>query len=485
MSLRSCSLAIREQCHTAYFFLLRDTRVFPLPLSPFEYYYWCDDRVEYPIAFPIDMHFSGTLERAALETAVADLRVRHPMLSATIDTSGRWPVWVAAKASPGIDWGDETTPIRDSRGPYMDLRTEPGLRACVREGADRTRVHLQFHHACCDGLAAVDLAEELTVRYARRIGVLEKPARTVDAAQLATRGQFLDEDVPRSGGPLVFLRDAAVTGSLFSKLILRHPGLLAGRATANGCTDLQRETDDLEFVTRFLSDEQTKRLRKAARRSGASLNDVLLRDMFLTVVRWNADCSSTKNDWLRFLVPVNLRTRSDRTMPATNRISFAFVSRRAADCRRDDAMLKAIHEDVQRIRDQRRGLYFLGGLKLAARIKDAIPWVLSRRKSFATLVISNLGRLFTRSPLPRQEGKVVCGSAVLESVTGVPPIRPLTHAAMAIGYYGHEMALALRCDPALFSPEDTRAFLDAYVAQLEETADVAADLPGVSNPGVP
>lgn len=436
------------------------------------------------MAFPVDMHFSGTLERAALEGAVADLRARHPMLSATIDTGGRWPAWVAAKASPGVDWGDETMPICDSRGPSMDLRTEPGLRACVREGADRTRVHLQFHHACCDGLAAMDLTEELTVHYARRIGVLEAPARTVDPAQLATRGQFLDEDAPRSGGPLVFLRDAAMTGSVFSKLILRRPGLLAGRASANGRADLQRETDDLEFVTRFLSDEQTKRLRNAARRSGALLNDVLLRDMFLTVVRWNADCGSTKNDWLRFLVPVDLRTRCDRTMPATNRMSFAFVSRRVADCRRDDAMLKAIHDDVQRIRDQRLGLYFLSGLELAARIKGAIPWALGRRQSFATLVLSNLGRLFTRSPLPRQEGKVVCGSAVLESVTGVPPIRPLTHAAMAIFYYGHELALALRCDPALFSLGDTRAFLGAYAAQLEETADLAPSYPRVSDPGV-
>jgi hypothetical protein len=62
------------------------------------------------------------------------------------------------------------------------------------------------------------------------------------------------------------------------------------------------------------------------------------------------------------------------------------------------------------------------------------------------------------------------------AVIGVPPIRPLTHAAMAIAYYGHELAMALRCDPALFSLEDTRAFLDAYEAQLEETADVAADI---------
>jgi hypothetical protein len=36
--------------------------LFPLPLTPFEYYYWCDDRPDYPTTFPIELTFSGLLE---------------------------------------------------------------------------------------------------------------------------------------------------------------------------------------------------------------------------------------------------------------------------------------------------------------------------------------------------------------------------------------------------------------------------------------
>jgi hypothetical protein len=63
----------------------------------------------------------------------------------------------------------------------------------------------------------------------------------------------------------------------------------------------------------------------------------------------------------------------------------------------------------------------------------------------------------------------VCGNVVLERVAGVPPIRPLTRSAMVVGEYAGEMIVIVRCDPRYFRPEDTRAFLEAYVQKLRET----------------
>ena len=35
--------------------------LFPMPLTPFEYYSWCDDRPDYPTTFPVELTFSGVL----------------------------------------------------------------------------------------------------------------------------------------------------------------------------------------------------------------------------------------------------------------------------------------------------------------------------------------------------------------------------------------------------------------------------------------
>ncbi len=56
--------------------------LFPLPLTPFEYYYWCDDQDDYPTAYPVDLTFSGSLEVEPFCRAVALIVARHPLLSA-------------------------------------------------------------------------------------------------------------------------------------------------------------------------------------------------------------------------------------------------------------------------------------------------------------------------------------------------------------------------------------------------------------------
>ena len=86
------------------------------------------------------------------------------------------------------------------------------------------------------------------------------------------------------------------------------------------------------------------------------------------------------------------------------------------------------------------------------------------------MVLSNLGRVPRRTALPCSDGRLVCGKAVLERIAGVPPIRPLTRAAIAVLSYGDETTVNLRCDPHLFSDAQARCFLAEYIAQLDRTA---------------
>ena len=69
--------------------------LFPLPLTPFEYYYWCDDRPEYPTTFPLELLFRGPLRREPLEAAIRVCLDRHPLLAANLDTTTKFPQWIA------------------------------------------------------------------------------------------------------------------------------------------------------------------------------------------------------------------------------------------------------------------------------------------------------------------------------------------------------------------------------------------------------
>ncbi len=193
-----------------------------------------------------------------------------------------------------------------------------------------------------------------------------------------------------------------------------------------------------------------------ARVHDATLNDLLLRDLFLTMRTWNQQHNGSQGIF-RVNVPVNLRDRTDRCMPAANRLSFAFVTKdlRNFDDRRK--LLTSICDDTVRIKQWKLGLYYYGGLAVACHVPNAVPWALNRRYSFATVVLSNLGRVYARSALSGRGRRLACGNLVLERVTGAPPLRPLTRAAIAVVEYGDEANINLRCDPHLVWREPRHA----------------------------
>ena len=145
-------------------------RVFPLRLSPIELFMIADDQVGYPMSFFIQLQFYGQIERGAFEGALDEALNRHPLLRAWIETGrGGFPFWVSAKGQlPDGDWGSEETIITCRHSEAIDLGREIGLRVWVRQGLQRAKVLLQFHHACCDGTGAYRFIGDLLAGYGIR-----------------------------------------------------------------------------------------------------------------------------------------------------------------------------------------------------------------------------------------------------------------------------------------------------------------------------
>lgn len=461
--------------------------LFPLPLTPFEYYYWSDDRPEYPTTFPIDLSFAGRLDQGAFLTALGQAHQRHPLLGALIDGDNSKPHWVlSGQPAPSVDWAVHSVPISHPDGEYIDLRSHVGLRVWVRTSASATRVLLQFHHACCDGLAAIRFIEDLLLFYGAAVSGDPEAHQPIelDVERLRERGT-LDPGSPVKPSLAIIVRDIWITALVWSDIVFHRSAVLAvpaqrmtGEPAGNANSpsprgslcehDLPRPF--LEFETHVMSRDQTQKLRGVAKARGATLNDLLIRDLLIVLRDWNQMYAGQSRGRLRLSVPVSVRNPGDSYLPAANRIGFAFVSPTLGDNRDGLELLDAVHQRMGRIKQWKLALFFLGGLAFAINVGGLVPWMLRRNRSFATIVLSNLGRIFSQSTLPRREGRLVCGNVVLERMSCVPPIRPLTRASIAVTEYAGETTISLRCDPRLFRRDECRALLDAYVRRLQETA---------------
>lgn len=445
--------------------------MFPLPLTPFERYYWHDDRPAYPTSYAFELSFEGELDRPAFEAALAAVWMRHPLLQARIEDGPRGPQWIAGDGQPpAVDWGATDAPIRHADGARIDLALTAGLRAWVRAGDGKAHVRLQFHHACADGLAALQLIEELLLAYDQLAAdpsaspVLPplEPQLLAERVRLKSDAEIAAETCGKK------IRDAVATIREWSQHVLRPAVPLAVPADAAG------EPDDdpvLGFITVALSDDLLIGLREAARTRGATWNDLLLAEFLTTLAEWN-DEHGGRAGTLRINVPVSLRGARDAALPACNRLGFAFVSAHSRQCR-GAGLIDAVREQTQRIKRDRLAWHFLGGLECGFQIPGLVPRLLQRDACFATACLSNVGRIWPRTPLAKNAaGQVVAGGATLVRIGAAPPVRPLTRVALAVLHYGSEVIFNLRVDPHGLSRQDGLALLQAYLDRLRAVGAV-------------
>jgi NRPS condensation-like uncharacterized protein len=131
------------------------------------------------IVMLVDGH--GSLHESLFRAAVHQLVNAHPLLNARIQNCAGQLQWVAAAPRPDgspssvtMEWhvtddGDPQTqlplarPLNLHAGECLRLQVWTGSSA----GAARWRMALEVHHACADGIAAVQLIAELLARYGR------------------------------------------------------------------------------------------------------------------------------------------------------------------------------------------------------------------------------------------------------------------------------------------------------------------------------
>ena len=446
--------------------------LFPLPLSAFEYYMLIDDRPTYPMTSVIDVELRGKLRRDIFDEALDEALDRHPLFRAVIERPwlGR-ARWVpAVDQRPRVDWGEAGEPCLCPGGLAIDITREVGLRIWVRQGEPTVTITMQLHHTCCDGVGIIEFIGDLLAAYGSRTATGEKKPmlRPLDIEALRRRGEY-HYAVPADS---TLLREIGIAVWESLEWSLRPPKPLAApvEPPADNASDIQLPTN-LKYV---FDQHETKRLRVVAKQHDVSTNELLLRDLFLTIDDWNESHRPGWRGRARVSMPVSLREFEHDRIPAANVVSHAFLTRKRSRLRDPQALLEGIASEVADIMRQKQALWFVQGVRIGRCLPGLAP-MMAGNGCYSTAVLTNLGnptRRFT-ARFPYESGKAIVGDLVLESIIGSPPMRPKTRGVIGMTVCGGQMMFAARCDWHLFTMDDCRQFVDVYADRIRQTLNGA------------
>jgi NRPS condensation-like uncharacterized protein len=430
------------------------------PLNVLDELYLHLDRDEEAWSVHVEVRVEGRIDAARLRAAIADAAATHPMARAQLaqtrvtDMTYQWEI---EEGPPDIelveidcDAGDDLVLAREQllgRTPPLD---NPGpFAVLLAHDARGDVVALNLHHAAGDGMSAVRLMASIARAYSG------------------------DDDPVPAHDPLALRDVSAIAAPSIKDRLTR--GRAALDYLARGVTTPTRLARDGDsdrpgygFAFMVLEAAEVEQL-LCLRRNGATVNDVLLAGLAVTVRRWN-EAHGTGAGAVYLMMPMNLRPPEWRDEVIGNFASYVSVRFAEGDHASLESAIPAAAAGTRRIKDGS-----IGGLiidlfgaptmlpaALKRRMADLIP--LSGNVVVDTAVLSNLGRI---SDPPRfgDAGEV-------REVWFSPPGRMPLGASLGVATLDGRLFVTLRYRHAQFGRAAAEEFLSMFkrvlTAEMED-----------------
>ena len=440
-----------------------------LPLTVFEELLFWENRPAYPCSCFARLQLSGRIDHEAFQAAVKAVMPRHPLLASRVEARGRRLIWKQEPdALPEIRWLSGPTGGSLPATTYQDLRDEIGLRLLVVENGNSCDVTAQFNHACCDGVGIQALLSDILVAYALAKGARSDRLRlpNLEPGRLARRGAYGLSFMKLAG--LLPRQIIGLPGA--AHFFARSPSPLLPYHAPND----DDPTPEGYPATRMhvFSQDETASLNNAAGRLDVTVNDLLARDLYLALGKWRARQGAGNDDeWLRVMIPTNLRSTQDKVLPAANMVGAIFLDRSGRDIGNARQLLAGIARELQLIRENRLGLVFIYALHVLGVFPGGLRSIARRRTCRTSSIFSNLGRPLLRCPLPRERGLLVAGDLVLQGTDGAVPLPPFVCTTVTVMEYARRLSMTLHYDPRCVTPSQAEDLCAALVHRVRATAE--------------
>jgi hypothetical protein len=436
-----------------------------IPLTHFEELMLHQDSSAYPVSCFVRLRFEGRLVRAAFESAACVAIGSHPLLHAVVEKQKRY-VWRVGDVAPKITWTDgDHQPEPEMR--QLDITAEYGLRFFVRLYENRSDVLIQLHHACCDGIAIYQVVRDLMIAYAAELSdgaAIKFPS--IDDSLLRDR-----ESTGRKFGALMKLlfHQAARLPHAFNffartpaQLVPHQPQEYEGEAPSN-----------FPALIAHHFDTTTSAAIRDSLKTGVTVNDVLMRDLFLAIRGFRRTQGIENNlSWLRLMIPTSLRRASQFRASAANMIGAVFLDRRGLGMSDPELLLDGIQREMNQIKRLELGHLFSFALRPQRLVPGALRRAARPGRCCVTAVFTNIGRVLERCPLPCIDGRWQAGNVVLLATEVAAPIARNVCASFGVTSYAGRLSLSLHYDARVLSPSAAKTLLSMFARKVETSAGV-------------
>lgn len=469
----------------------KDSVVFPesFRLTPFEELLLHRDSSDCPCSCTLRLSFSGVLDAAILDRALLRTLERHPLLTSRIGDVDCRPVWkVAPNPARSFHWMNGAAAETFKTSGFIDVRRNGGLKLIGERCGDRTILYVHFHHSCCDGMGIMCFLTDLLNTASQLTNDTYEKDRSGndrsgnvnrdDNTESAQNGALTKAVATRGSWGLSY-RDAIKLLPAHLRALHRPWRYLTRPATplltADLVLDRLKTSGETEYPgtclpriqNRRFSRSDLARYRASAKRQGVSINDLLMRDVFLTIreLRQLYQISDTTR-WTRLLIPINYRLDWIPNETAANYTTMMFIDRRLADPASPYELLLGLSAEMQKIRRQRLGHGFLMALSIFRRLPGGLRRFAGGRRCDVTAVMTNVGKILTDLPGIDEAGHWRLGEAKLEHVDVVAPLTPMTDASISAVSFAGELSVTLNFNSVSITAEQTDDFLRLLSARI-------------------
>ena len=459
----------------------------PIPLTSIEKFHLFDSEPDYPNLIFCRLMFDQEIDREKAATAWQSAMARQPLLKTTAsrlngklywdhnprhESSSDFHFRYELLEGPPESWcvsGETTFP--DHLSPYLLIRCWP---AEANSQSWQSEFWIWGHHAVADGAAAVSFIIDWLTAYENLIAdrQVTDGMRTIDQNLILRRnhlGLFRWKFLRYLPHQLVGLFGA-------TKFIFRKTADPVDSGSADESRAERAVYPSLESA--WVSADGLRLIRQEAEEFNVSLNSILMGELFRAISSWrlsknesSGNKTALASDWIRLILPMNIRSVSDRRMPSANRSSIVQIDRCKLDSTPRESLYRSIDREVKVIQTWQLDRMFLIFMRGISSIEGWLKKAAANRKSRGFAVVTNLGAPF-RSLERKSKAAIKAnqGPTILSGISEfdfVGPIRSGTPFNFSFGIFDERLRITLHFDPRFFSREQSRQLLDLLVANLQ------------------
>ncbi|MBR6436530.1 MAG: hypothetical protein IKS45_08490, partial [Thermoguttaceae bacterium] len=220
-----------------------------------------------------------------------------------------------------------------------------------------------------------------------------------------------------------------------------------------------------------------------AKSLGASVNTLMMRDMYITLRKWNEKHPvddvpiERQKRWFRMLVPINIRTDFHRTVPCANIVGYIFDDRRPVNCDRSEAFLQSIQENIAKCKKYNSGSTFNKVIRILNKIPGIMSLMTSDKQCHCSVILSSVGNICKSC---QQEDYRVNDDIRIEHdqyplqlirMLGAPPNRPHTPFSVGIEQRQGEAFISCRYDLNTVTEETMLEFYNMFVDEMMKSIE--------------